>query len=101
MKPTCPQCRIGVGRLVSIVQGSKTYRFDCCSPTPAVESPEPNPQSKPLKQSKRRYPRPQIEPPPRRKTALPFRPDNLEHALDMLGVLGEAVNASQIATIDE
>jgi hypothetical protein len=31
---------------------------------------------------------------------MPFVPDNLEHALDMLGVKGEAVNASTIAEVE-
>lgn len=110
MKPICPKCGVGEGRLVSIAQGAKTYRFPCCSTPIAAEVPdqvcvqssvtiEPSLRSKPLKQSKRRHPRPQIES-PRRKVALPYRPDNLEHALDMIGVVGGAVNASQIIPIE-
>lgn len=111
MKPTCPKCGIGLGELVRIVQGAKTYRFPCCSTPIAAEVPdracaqpsvtiELPPQSKPLKQSKRRHSRPIIES-PRRKVALPYRPDNLEHALDMIGIVGGAVNASQIIPIEQ
>ena len=101
MNPTCPQCGIGLGRLVSIVQGAKTYRFDCCAVRSGIMF---EPATKPLKQYRPggrhgRYERP-IEPPPRRKITMPFVPDDLEHALDMLGVRGAAVNAATIAEVD-
>lgn len=102
MKPTCPKCGIGEGQLVRIVQGAKTYRFPCCSTPISAEVPDracAQSSPEPLKQSKRRHPRPIIES-PRRKVALPYRPDSLEHALDMIGVRGEALNASQINPID-
>ena len=113
---------MGLGRLVSIARGARTYRFDCCSTPITVErakrtlSPqtlareyevkfEPPPPAPPIKPRRlngayAKYDRPQIEPPPRRKVTLPFAPDNLEHALDMLGIKGEAINADHLAETD-
>ena len=119
MTPSCPQCGKAGRRWYSILPGVRTYRFDCCSKPITVErakrtlSPqtlareyevkfEPPPTIKPrrLNGAYAKYDRPQIEPPPRRKVTMPFVPGDLEHALDMLGVKGEAINADHLAETD-
>ena len=83
MAQVCPKCGMGQGRLASIVRGVKTYRFDCCSPSPPSQQ-----SSSPM--------------PDRRHAAKPANPsiDPLERALNRAGVKGGAINAERLAESD-